>query len=302
MSDKVNSVPKKLLAARGIIKSTKIKRDGSNKFSNYDYFTPDQVSNLVNDACQEVGLLTVFSLNKDEVGYFGELVTIDVETGDTVTSIMRTEIPEIKATNATQKMGGAYTYTKRYMLMNEFDIADNNLDFDAQDNRPARKHSGDSDRDANTSSFLAKKKFIPVNKPEVVEPEAVEPEAVKPEAEAVDSQPIEPKETSELELLQAKCDRLGITYTARHKESGLQKLIDEFNADDVEPEVIAINKDDDDETEIMVDFLMKVDAYTVKSELAADANGIVKSAIAMGVSAENAEELKQAVNRKYQSM
>jgi hypothetical protein len=32
-------------------------------------------------------------------------------------------------------MGGCETYTKRYMLMSLFDICDNNLDFDSQDNR-----------------------------------------------------------------------------------------------------------------------------------------------------------------------
>jgi hypothetical protein len=42
----------------------------------------------------------------------------------------------IKATNATQQIGGAVTYTERYLSMVAFDIKDNNLDFDSQDNRP----------------------------------------------------------------------------------------------------------------------------------------------------------------------
>jgi hypothetical protein len=43
---------------------------------------------------------------------------------------MASDIPSIKATNISQQLGGAMTYTKRYMLMNAFDIVDNNLDFD----------------------------------------------------------------------------------------------------------------------------------------------------------------------------
>lgn len=44
-------------------------------------------------------------------------------------------MPEIKATNAAQQMGGCMTYTRRYMLMSLFGIVENALDFDSQDNR-----------------------------------------------------------------------------------------------------------------------------------------------------------------------
>lgn len=132
-------ISEKLLNARELIKQTAIKKEGNNSFSNYDYFTPSQVSELVNTVCQELKLLPLFSLKKDEHGLYGVLKIVDLERKpDDITSIefqMRTEMPSITATNMTQQMGGCETYTKRYMLMSAFDITDNNLDFDSQDNR-----------------------------------------------------------------------------------------------------------------------------------------------------------------------
>lgn len=131
----------KLLEARRLIKETKTSKEGKNDFSKYDYFTPSQVSQLVNDVCQKLKMIPLFSLRKDEYGLFGRLRIIDLENEKDgnplyIETEMRTEMPKITATNETQQMGGCETYTKRYMLMSAFDITDNNLDFDSQDNRP----------------------------------------------------------------------------------------------------------------------------------------------------------------------
>jgi len=127
----------KLLQARKLIKETSLKKEGTNKFSKYDYFTPTQVSHLVDTVCQELKMLPIFSLKKDEFGLYGTLTLGDIDepAGEGITIQMRTEMPSITATNMTQQMGGCETYTKRYMLMSLFDICDNNLDFDSQDNR-----------------------------------------------------------------------------------------------------------------------------------------------------------------------
>ena len=126
---------KKISQARKIIASKDIKKDGKNTYSNYDYFTPSLVAGLVDPACDEVGILPVFSLLIDDSGYYGSLTVYDIYTDQSITTIMRTEKPDIKATNSTQQMGGCETYTKRYMLMSMFSINDNSIDFDSQDNR-----------------------------------------------------------------------------------------------------------------------------------------------------------------------
>ena len=120
----------KLQKAREFIKNSDLKKSGYNDYSKYSYYTPEQVDKLVHEACKDVKLLNLFSLKKNKHGYYGELTLIDLEDekGEIV-FIQSTDIPVIKATNVTQQIGGAVTYTNRYMLMTAFDIVDNNLDF-----------------------------------------------------------------------------------------------------------------------------------------------------------------------------
>jgi hypothetical protein len=75
-----------------------------------------------------------FDLVRNELGITGVLTVFDIESDDSLTFEMASAIPEIKATNISQQLGGAMTYTKRYLLMNAFDIVDNNLDFDTTEN------------------------------------------------------------------------------------------------------------------------------------------------------------------------
>jgi hypothetical protein len=126
---------RKLNEARMIIATTDKKKEGKNTFSNYNYFTPDQVKSLVDVACSKVGILPIFELKRNEIGVYGTITLYDMESEETMTTQMASAIPDIKATNIAQQLGGAMTYTERYMKMALFGITDNNLDFDAQDNR-----------------------------------------------------------------------------------------------------------------------------------------------------------------------
>ena len=128
-------IEQKLQAARDFIKSQPMKKSGRNEYSKYDYFTPEQVNQLVHEAEKQVGIFHKFDLIRDQFGYHGHLQITDIETGEAITFIQATDIPTITATNISQQIGGAVTYTNRYMLMTAFDIADNSLDFDAKDNR-----------------------------------------------------------------------------------------------------------------------------------------------------------------------
>ena len=58
----------------------------------------------------------------------------DIDTGNSIEYIMATAIPEIKATNIAQQLGGCVTYTERYLKMSAFGIVDNNLDPDTTNN------------------------------------------------------------------------------------------------------------------------------------------------------------------------
>lgn len=120
----------KLILAKKEIKETKIRKEGKNKFSNYDYFTPTQIELLVQQACFNNKILTKFDLIRNELGVTGKLTIYDEESANVLTYEMATAIPEIKATNIAQQLGGCVTYTERYLKTSAFGITDNNLDFD----------------------------------------------------------------------------------------------------------------------------------------------------------------------------
>lgn len=121
----------KIAAAKLAIKNTKIKKEGKNTFSNYEYFTPSQIEFLVQQACSEQKLLTTFDLIRNDLGVYGVLTVYDLESDEHLKYQMATAIPEIKATNISQQLGGCMTYTERYLKTSAFGITDNNLDFDS---------------------------------------------------------------------------------------------------------------------------------------------------------------------------
>jgi len=127
----------KINEARIKIKSSKLKKEGRNEFSKYDYYTPEQVNKLVYEACKDLSLLNIFQLKRTELGLMAEMTVTDLETGDSEVFTSATEIPSIKATNVSQQIGGCMTYSERYMLMFLYDIKDNNLDFDTPKKNPS---------------------------------------------------------------------------------------------------------------------------------------------------------------------
>ena len=130
----------KISAAKKEIKETKLKKEGTNKFSNYDYFTPSQIEFLVQQVCQSQKMLTKFDLVRDSLGVFGVLTIFDCETEDKLEYTMASAIPEIKATNISQQLGGCMTYTERYLKTSAFGITDNNLDFDSHKPEPQKQN------------------------------------------------------------------------------------------------------------------------------------------------------------------
>jgi hypothetical protein len=130
----------KLASAKAEIKATKLKKEGKNTYSNYEYFTPSQIEFLVASACHNNKLLTSFDLIRNELGVYGRLTVYDLESGEKLTAEMASAIPEIKATNIAQQLGGCVTYTERYLKMSLFGITDNQLDFDTTEN--TKKQAG----------------------------------------------------------------------------------------------------------------------------------------------------------------
>jgi hypothetical protein len=131
----MKKVLEKLKEARNIIKSSDLKKDGRNEYSKFDYYTPEQVEALVDKACKETNTIVLCNLKADEFGLYQTLEFIDLESEEKLSFEMRTKHGSITATNETQQMGGTDTYSERYIKMKVFQIKDNNLDIDSQDNR-----------------------------------------------------------------------------------------------------------------------------------------------------------------------
>lgn len=131
----------KLDKARELVRNTKHKKGGRNTYSNYEYFTPEQVELIVAEVCSETKMLPLCSMRRNEFGLFQELSLINLEDTKETPLVfeLATERGDLKATNTTQQMGGTDTYSERYLKMKVFQIKDNNLDFDAHDNAKSQK-------------------------------------------------------------------------------------------------------------------------------------------------------------------
>ena len=130
----MKNILKKLAEAKKLIASQKITNERKNSYSNYSYFTPEQVASIVQKACDEFWLFTKFDLIRDEQWIEWQLTVYDIDTEESMTFIWASAIPEIKATNVAQQIWWCMTYTERYLKMTAFWIADNSLDFDTTEN------------------------------------------------------------------------------------------------------------------------------------------------------------------------
>lgn len=130
---------KKLQEARLHIYNSDLKKAGRNEYSKFDYYTPEQVERLVDNACSKTNTICLCNLKADEFGLYQTLDFIDLDSEETLHFEMRTKHGSITATNETQQMGGTDTYSERYIKMKVFQIKDNNLDFDSKDNKSLTK-------------------------------------------------------------------------------------------------------------------------------------------------------------------
>ena len=132
MPEQTKNIFLKLQKARDIIKKSNVKKVGHNDYSNFDYYTPEQVENLVDKACKDTKTICLTSLKADEYGYFQILDFVDLEDPNGQLHFeLRTKHGQMKATNEAQQMGGTDTYSERYIKMKVFQIKDNNLDPDS---------------------------------------------------------------------------------------------------------------------------------------------------------------------------
>lgn len=140
----MKNVLKKLFLAKAMVSQMRTKKEGSNSFSKYEYFTPEQVNKIVQTVNDENWLFTAFSLKRNEFWVYGVLTVYDIESWESMDFEMASEIPDIKATVWTQQLGGCVTYTERYLLMSIYWIKDNSLDLDSDEQAKNRVKKSDT--------------------------------------------------------------------------------------------------------------------------------------------------------------
>ena len=143
---------KKLQSARKLVKETDIKKEGKNTYSDYNYFTPSQISDLVFEIEQKLNIFHKFDLMNIKGSIYGLITLYDLDSNEDLEFKMLTDIPQITATNKTQQLGGAMTYTNRYLLMNIYDIQDNSLDFDTEKKQTKKQTKKTTNSTTNTET------------------------------------------------------------------------------------------------------------------------------------------------------
>ena len=126
----MKKIYEKLHNAREKVRTGGYTKDGRNEYSKYDYFTPETVEKIVSEVCAENKMITLCNLKRNEFGLYQELKLVDLESEGELVFELATERGDMKATNATQQMGGTDTYSERYIKMKVFQIKDNNIDPD----------------------------------------------------------------------------------------------------------------------------------------------------------------------------
>ena len=136
----------KLAKARELVRNTSHKKRGRNDYSKFDYFTQEQIETTVSEVCRETKMLSLYNLKRNEFGLYQEMTLVPLgEDYEPLVFELATAQGEMTATNASQQMGGTDTYSERYLKMKVFQIKDNNLDPDSQDNRTAVDNKKDLD-------------------------------------------------------------------------------------------------------------------------------------------------------------
>lgn len=148
----MKNVLRKIAEAKKSIASQKITKEWKNTFSNYNYFTPEQVCWIVQKVCDENNLLTKFDLIRNEFWIQWQLTIYDIDTDESIVFVWATAIPEIKATNVAQQIWWCMTYTERYLKMTAFWIADNSLDFDTTENTKKNQESSKESKEESQKS------------------------------------------------------------------------------------------------------------------------------------------------------
>lgn len=115
-----------------------LQRAGKNDFQGFKYFKPDDILRNINPLLEKNNLITMFNMEyiKEAEMYRGVLIIEDLFSEEKVIYHFDIPLTQVKGAGQAQNAGATMTYCKRYMIMNAFNIADNEVDPDNVKNKP----------------------------------------------------------------------------------------------------------------------------------------------------------------------
>lgn len=130
-------------------------RDGKNDFQGFKYFKPDDILRSINPLLLKYDLMIKFDMEySKEIEMYKGLLNIFNDNGNI---LYKLDIPltSVRGAGEAQNVGATMTYCKRYMIMNAFNIADNSVDPDNENNKPAQKTAKTDTKKADLKGTVA---------------------------------------------------------------------------------------------------------------------------------------------------
>lgn len=173
MADKEQlNILKALQVIRVSLVNMDIKKSGHNDYGKYDYFELSDFLPAIQKLALENGVVCIYRLEQEQA----VLMICDIENIDNCItfSIPIAEI-NLKGANAIQNVGGLTTYTRRYLYMIAFEIAEND-EFDPTQN-PQEQTEPQKEEEQDVNQQLVTDKDVTVLD-KLVQKKGVNPESI----------------------------------------------------------------------------------------------------------------------------
>lgn len=149
-NNNIGLVYKSLAMARVRLQEENLKKSGENKYSNFTYFELKDFLPAINKINAELNLFSMFNFPNESIDKKATLTIMSTEDGSKIVfesevaeCIMKTKEGRV---NPIQEQGAKHTYIRRYLYMEAYEIAENDL-VDSMDLQPINTQKQSPKRD-----------------------------------------------------------------------------------------------------------------------------------------------------------
>ncbi|GAA0070647.1 hypothetical protein UT300003_21710 [Clostridium sardiniense] len=118
------NIYQKIQQARVELQNRELKKTGYNKFANYKYFELGDFLPHINDVCLKIGLYTEFKFTPQQAWLYIRDIDNPEIFREWSTPV---EIATLKGCSAIQNIGGTQSFSRRYLYMMAFEIAETDV-------------------------------------------------------------------------------------------------------------------------------------------------------------------------------